>query len=543
MNQTRHQNITHVLFFGQCGSVTTRTFLFIAALSLFLVAGCRVATPRVHPPARDFTESIDMSVSCSTDGATVRYTRDGATPDSSSTIYTDPLNLNTTTTVKARGFKSGMLDSATKSATFTKYPGGATYRISINSLGEEGESSSWSPRLSADGQIIAFVSDADNLVSGDTNELRDVFAHDTATGRTTRISVSSSRQQGNDVSHWHCISADGRFVGFSSKSTNLVEGDINELEDVFVHDRQTGQTVLVSLSSEGKQTTDCGGHNRLPSLSADGRFAAFESPSAELVPGDTNRKWDVFVHDRDTDQDGIFDELGTTTTVRVSLSSAGGQGNCASSFSSLSADGRFVAFESCADNLVNGDTNEIDDVFVHDRHTGETSRISVSSNGDQGSVGSYAPNISADGRYVVFKSYADNLAPNDTNGSCDIFRHDLQTHTTELISISSDGQQGNGHSGRAVISAQGRYVAFHSEASNLVDGDTNNHEDIFFRDVATGRTYRVSINSTGEQGVHYSHYPSLSSNGRFVGFESWAVNMVPNDGNRAPDAYVRDRGQ
>jgi Tol biopolymer transport system component len=519
--------------------------LFIAALSLFLITGCRVATPRVHPPTRDFTESIDVSVSCSTDGATVRYTRDGTTPDSSSTIYTDPLNLNATTTVKARGFKSGWFDSAsaTKSATFTKYPGGATYRISINSLGEEGESYSMGPSLSADGRIIAFGSDADNLVSGDTNELRDVFVHDTTTGRTTRVSVSSSRQQGNDVSHWYNISADGRYVGFSSKSTNLVEGDTNELEDVFVHDRQTRQTVLVSLNSEGKQTTDCGGHNRLPSLSADGRFVAFESPSAELVPGDTNRKWDVFMHDRDTDQDGIFDELGTTSTVRVSVSSAESQGNCASSYACISADGRFVAFESCADNLVDGDTNKIDDVFVRDRQTSETRRISVSSNGEEGNAGSYAPNISADGRYVVFMSHADNLVPNDTNGFYDIFRHDLQTHTTELISVSSHNQQGNGRSGVPVISAQGRYVAFNSKASNLVNGDTNDHEDVFFRDVATGRTYRVSISSTGEQGVHYSRYPSLSANGRFVGFESWAVNMVPDDGNRAPDAYVRDRGQ
>jgi Tol biopolymer transport system component len=480
MNQNLSQNITSVLFFGQFALVTTRTFLFITALSLLLIAGCRVATPKIHPPARDFTESIDVSLSCSTDGATVRYTSDGTTPDNNSTIYTAPLGLNATATVKARGFKSGMLSSATKSAVFSKYPGGATYRISINSLGQEGNSSSWAPRLSADGRIIAFVSDAENLVSNDTNEMRDVFVHDTATGRTTRVSVSSSRQQGNDVSHWHCISADGRFVGFSSQATNLVEGDTNELQDVFVHDLKTGQTVRVSLSSDGKQTTDCGGQNRLPSMSADGRFVTFESPSAELVPDDTNRRWDVFVHDRDIDQDGIFDELGSTNTERVSLSSVGGQGNCASSFARISADGRFVSFESCADNLVEGDTNEIDDVFVHDRQTGETRRVSVGPNGEQGIAGSYEPEISADARYVVFKSYADNLGPNDINGLCDIFRRDLLTHATELISVSSNGQQGNADSSRPVISSHGRYVAFHSKAINLVGEDTNNRDDIFW---------------------------------------------------------------
>ena len=178
-----------------------------------------------------------------------------------------------------------------------------------------------------------------------------------------------------------------------------------------------------------------------------------------------------------------------------------------------------------------------------DKQTGETRRVSIGINGEEGNAGSYEPKISADGRYVVFKSFADNLVPNDNNGSCDIFRHDLQNHTTELISMSSSGQQANADSGCPVIAAQGRYVAFHSKASNLVDEDTNNHEDVFLRDVATHQTYLVSINSTGQQGVHYSRYPSLSANGRLIGFESWAVNMVPDDNNRAPDIYIHDRGQ
>ena len=174
---------------------------------------------------------------------------------------------------------------------------------------------------------------------------------------------------------------------------------------------------------------------------------------------------------------------------------------------------------------------------------GATYRISINSLGEEGNTSSWSPLLSADGQIIAFVSDAENLVFNDTNDLRDVFVHDIQTGETRRVSISINGEEGNAGSYTPNISADGRYVAFRSAASNLVDEDTNNHEDVFLHDVATHQTYFVSINSTGQQGVHYSRYPSLSANGRLIGFESWAVNMVPDDSNRAPDVYLRDRGQ
>ena len=186
------------------------------------------------------------------------------------------------------------------------------------------------------------------------------------------------------------------------------------------------------------------------------------------MAGDTNEAGDVFVHDLTTGQ-----------TVRVSVDSAGTQGNDTSSNPSLSATGRVVAFQSFATNLVAGDTNEVSDVFVHDRRTGQTVRVSVDSAGIQGNSSSFDPSISANGRWVAFQSFATNLVAGDTNGDRDIFVHDLTTGETTRVSVNSAGLQGNSESFFASISATGRVVAFTSEASNLVVEDTNGDSDVF----------------------------------------------------------------
>jgi|GEM_PF-1585857 len=221
----------------------------------------------------------------------------------------------------------------------------------------------------------------------------------------------------------------------------------------------------VSVASGGTQGN---GDSGCPSISADGRYVAFQSYASNLVPGDTNGTWDVFVHDRLTGQ-----------TTRVSVASDGTQGNGDSECPSISADGRYVAFASLASNLVPGDTNGTWDVFVHDRLTGQTTRVSVASGGAQGNSGSWCPSISADGRYVAFQSYASNLVPGDTNGVLDVFVHDRLTGQTTRVSVASDGTQGDSYSFGSSISADGRYVAFSSLASNLVPGDTNDKPDIF----------------------------------------------------------------
>jgi Tol biopolymer transport system component len=247
-------------------------------------------------------------------------------------------------------------------------------------------------------------------VEGDTNERWDVFVRDRRQpGQTTRVSVSSSGEEGNGDSKWHDISPDGRWVAFSSEADNLVDGDTNENMDVFVHDcLLEGGTTRVSVNSSGEEDTGCNAISRLPSISVYGRYVAFESAASELVDGDINGRWDVLVHDCETGQ-----------TTRVSVSSSGEEGNCASSFASISADGCSVAFESCADDLVAGDTNEFDDVFVNDCETEETTRVSVSRS--QANQGCFRPSISADGRFVAFQSLADNLVDGDTNKNVDVF--------------------------------------------------------------------------------------------------------------------------
>ena len=322
---------------------------------------------------------------------------------------------------------------------------------------------------------MAFSSEASNIVPGDTNSSRDIFVRDRLTNTTTRVSVDSAGNQGNFNNNLSTpsISADGRFVAFASNSSNLVPGDTNNNNDIFVRDTLTNTTTLVSFDSAGNQgNTD----SDSPSISADGRFVAFASNSSNLVPGDTNNNNDIFVRDRLTN-----------TTTLVSLDSAGNQANTYSNSPSISADGRFVAFASNSSNLVPGDTNNTYDMFVRDRLTNTTTLVSLDSAGTQGNGTNVlgTPSISADGRFVAFESRAFNLVPGDTNFRFDIFVRDTLTNTTTRVFVDSAGNPGNSSSSKPSISADGRFVAFASESSNIVPGDTNNNNDIFVVDISS----------------------------------------------------------
>jgi Tol biopolymer transport system component len=361
----------------------------------------------------------------------------------------------------------------------------------------------------------------------------------TSAATITLESVSTSGAQGDLYSYAIDVSADGRYVLFNSDARNLVAHDTNDRTDAFVRDRVTGRTTRVSVSGDGAQAApgrDPFGGSHAGGISGDGRYVVFRSDAANLVADDTNHAQDIFVRDRTTGR-----------TRRVSVSSRGRQGNGASSAPVISADGRYVAFVSAASNLVASDTNDAADVFVRDRVTGRTRRVSISSRGRQGKRESEEPTISRHGRFIAFSSPASTLVRGDTNRLADVFVHDCRTGRTQRVSISSRGMQsagsstGTGSNGPA-ISGDGRYVAFHSDASNLVPGDTNRAFDIFVRDRSTRKTRRISVGPAGAQANAESlGAPVISGNGRYVAFASLATNLVAGDANDITDIFVRDR--
>ena len=410
----------------------------------------------------------------------------------------------------------------------------ATRRVSVATSGQEANHDSTFVALSADGRFVAFDSHASNLVPGDTNGEEDVFLHDLHTGRTSRVSVSSSGAQGNLASDQPAISADGRFIAFRSYADNLVAGDTARCSnssdydgevscaDIFVHDRQTGQTVRVSLGAAGAQSN---GLSAWPAISADGRYVAFSSQATNLVSGDTNAQLDIFVRDR---------AVGTTS--RVSVSTAGVQGDKISSTPALSADGRFVVFATNAGNLFPGDTISSYDIALHDRQTKQTTRIppNVTSDGH-----SYDPVISDDGRFVAFVSTARNLTPDDSDGQRDVFLYDRQTGQIACLSRGPNGEAADSQSNYPAMSADGRFVVFESMASNLTTGDSNGYRDSFRYDRLAGALERVSLTHAGGQATGNSNFPVLSADGQQVAFASSAADLVAGDANGANDIFVR----
>lgn len=401
------------------------------------------------------------------------------------------------------------------------YGAGTTAHVSVNSGGVPGNASSFSPALSSDGRYVAFSSRASNFVAGDTYWSSDIFVHDSQAGTTTLVSIDSDGNRGDNWSYNPDMSDDGRYIAFDSDAANLVAGDTNQVRDIFVHDRQTGETTRVSVDSIGTQSD---AWSFRPALSADGRYVAFSSYASNLVPNDTNGNIDVFVHDRQTGE-----------TTRVSVDSTGAEvhapyrdveDRCA-----LSGDGRYVAFSSYSSELVADDTNGQHDVFVHDRETGETTRASVSSTGTEGDGYSSGPTLSDDGHIVAFTSSATNLVDGDTNAIDDVFMHGLWTGETTRMNLKVAGSRINGGSNGPAVSADGRYVAFVSGNNGLVANDTNQVDDVFIHDRQTSETLRISINSNGIQSDENSFSPAISADGRHVAFVSDASNLAASSTN------------
>jgi Tol biopolymer transport system component len=405
--------------------------------------------------------------------------------------------------------------------------------MSVSETGEPADDDAWgfSHALSGTGRFAAFASFAGNLVPDDPGTHSDVFVRDRKTGAITLISRGVGGTPANGSSQHVSISSNGRLIAFESHASDLVANDTNGDRDVFVHNRRSGITTRVSVTSDGMQTDNHGSFSITPTISSDGRFVVFNSMSPDLVANDEGGYGDTFIHDRET---------GKTKRISVKPNGTSATGNSGSGV--MTANNRLVVYASRATDLIKNDTNGQSDIFVFNRETGKTSRVSVKSNGLESDGDSFGPDVSSKGRRVVFYSRASNLVRNDENGdTLDVFVHDRATGETSLVSRASNGEQGTFGGVEPSISGDGRLVAFASASTNLVKNDTNGDDDIFVRDLASGKTRRVNLRPGGGESQNAffgAGLPSLSQDGRFVIFTSDSDNIVPADDDEVTDVFV-----
>ena len=436
-----------------------------------------------------------------------------------------------------------------------------TTRISTSANGGEANNHAYTPAMTADGNVVAFVSAATNLHPTATNGQWHIFIKERQTGQVTLASVNDDGEPGNNDSSEPAMAASGRFVAFTSLADNLGIGAANGWRDVFVYDSQLQTTVQVSIASDG---TPGNNMSQNPAISADGRYVVFESSAGNLIP-EYAPYTDIFLHDRDADEDGIFDEPGAVSTRRVSVTAAGAGANAPSSDPAISADGRFIVYTSSATNLVAGDSNNAGDIFLYDRdadedgvfdETGEVAvvLISVGADGSPADNFSYVAAISPDGGQVAFESLAHNLVAGGTAPFRQhIFVRDWRAGMTTLVSQSNDGEEGDDWSNNPALSTDGRFVAFESAASNFISGDANYGSDVFlldrdadangvFDEAGGSDLMLVSVNRNGSPTyTGQSFNTAISGNGERIAFDSDAADLIPLDLNFQSDVFLHDR--
>jgi Tol biopolymer transport system component len=365
------------------------------------------------------------------------------------------------------------------------------------------------------------------------------------TGHSTiRVSERGGHGEPNDGSFTPASSGDGRYIVFASDASNLVPGDTNHRRDIFVRDVQAGTTIRVNVSSRGKQA-NLDSYN--PSISDDGRYVVFDSFASNLVPDDLNRNGDVFLRD-----------LTGSTTTRVSRGADGKETRANSGFATISGDGNVIAFESSATNLRSGSPGRVTDIYVVDHAGTVLDWVDRASGGGEPNGGSGDISLSRDGRMVAFASAASNLVAGDTNLADDVFVRDRVTRSTQRVSVTSLGGEGNDDSGAPSISDDGLVVAFASNASTLASlmpgtqslpqfifnklnaGDDNFVSDVFVHNLSTGRTELVSVDSAGAQGAAESYEASISGDGTKVAFASFSSELVPGDLAPGSEIFLRN---
>ncbi len=408
------------------------------------------------------------------------------------------------------------------------FPLAFTKLASIDALGQQAGGDSLQSSVSGDGRWVAFNSNATNLSPDDPDATQDVYAKDFETGTVLLVSraTGAAGAKGNASSAGTPrISADGRYVAFATQS-QLDPGDADGLADVYVRDLVASTTTLVSVSTGG---TKGDAASNAPSISADGRYVAFHTASNNLDPGDSDGTNDVYVRDL----------VGGATTLVSQLAGVPGDGN--DQKASISGDGLVVAWESGSTNLVPDDTDLGQDVYVATLPGGAIVMASRAAGaaGAPANSPSTDPSLSADGRHVAFHTFADNLVAGDTNLWFDVFIRNLADDTVELVSRNSAGVQSRSGGFAVALSGDGRAIAFASEGSDLVDDDRNGVTDIFYRDVAAGTTVRVSTRTYGAEANLFSQGAAISADGRFVTFHTGADNLVESDLNARIDVFRR----
>jgi Tol biopolymer transport system component len=399
---------------------------------------------------------------------------------------------------------------------------GTNERANVSSAGAETNSYvGGSSSISQDGRYVVFESDATNLVSGDTNAMRDVFLRDRNAGTTIRVSVSSAGVQSNGYSQHPRISESGKYVVYHSSASNLAGSGTPPGYEIYLYDVANATTELVSQSTGGGFGN---GGSTDADVSTDGRYVVFQSAATNLVAsGGSSSHTEIYVRDRQV----------SSTQLLTS-------GNTDSTEARIDCSGRFVTFHSAATNLVSGDTNGADDIFLADRLGASVTTQDLTIGANQDSV---RPSISCNGNFIAFESVGSNLTAGDTNGFEDVFRYDRINGGLTKISLSSSSAQGNNDSAYADISGDGRYVVYHSNATNLVASDTNGTYDIFLTDTTSGTTQRIAMSSGGVEANGLNWLPAISADGKYVSYYSSATNLVAGDTNGYDDIFVSATGE
>ncbi|HEY3161420.1 MAG TPA: LamG-like jellyroll fold domain-containing protein [Vicinamibacterales bacterium] len=382
--------------------------------------------------------------------------------------------------------------------------------------------------ISADGRYVVFSSWDRGLVANDDYYYENVFLRDRMTGVTSRASVTNDGSQPDGLSEGAAISADGRHVVFMSGSTNLVADDTNNSWDVFVRDQNAGRTVRVSIATDGTQTD---ADSMWPTISADGRFVTFTTSATTLgVGSDPYQPVQAYVHDRDSDGNGVFDEANGTSTSVVSVSTAGDVADADARRMVINGDGRFVAFESTATNLdPAGNPNQYNHVYLRDRQTGETTLIDRAVTGAPSEWGAdyWVVEVSLDGRFVTYTSPSNDIVPLPFTWQSQVYRYDRETAQTVLVSALPDGTPADSSNYQTSVSADGRYVAFTTRASNLAGPPSlSGHYGVLVRDMVDGTFTRVDVVDGVAFDHWYPYYPALSADGTAIAFNSDASNAV-----------------